>query len=38
MAFAKDIKLELLEGGKYKLDLLGQKDEGTFTVDPSKKS
>ena len=37
MSFAKDVKLELLEGGKYKLDLLGQKDEGTFTVDPSKK-
>jgi uncharacterized protein (TIGR03067 family) len=37
MAFAKDVKLELLAGGKYKLDLLGQKDEGTFSVDPSKK-
>ena len=37
MAFAKDVKLELLAGGKYKLDLLGQKDEGTFTVDPAKK-
>lgn len=36
MSFAKDVKLELLDGGKYKLDLLGQKDEGTFTVDPSK--
>ena len=34
MAFAKDVKLEMLAGGKYKLDLLGQKDEGTFTVDP----
>ena len=37
MAIVKDVKLELLEGGKYKLDLLGQKDEGTFSVDPSKK-
>jgi uncharacterized protein (TIGR03067 family) len=37
MPFAKDVKLELLEGGKYQLDLLGQKDEGTFSVDPSKK-
>jgi len=37
MPFDKDVKLELVEGGKYKLDLLGQKDEGTFTVDPSKK-
>jgi uncharacterized protein (TIGR03067 family) len=36
-AVVKDVKLELAEGGKYKLDLLGQKDEGTFSVDPSKK-
>jgi uncharacterized protein (TIGR03067 family) len=37
MAFAKDVKLEMLAGGKYQLDLLGQKDEGTFSVNPSKK-
>jgi uncharacterized protein (TIGR03067 family) len=36
-AVVKDVKLELAEGGKYKLDLLGQKDEGTFSVDPSRK-
>jgi uncharacterized protein (TIGR03067 family) len=37
MALFKELKFEIPESGKYKLDFGGQKDEGTFTVDPSKK-
>ena len=37
LALFKDLKFEIPESGKYKLEFGGQKDEGTFTVDPSKK-
>ena len=36
LALFKELKFEIAEGGKYTLEL-GVKDEGTFTVDPSKK-
>jgi uncharacterized protein (TIGR03067 family) len=36
LALLKDLKFEILEGGKYVIQL-GEKDEGTFTVDPAKK-
>ena len=35
--FAKDVALEIGEGGKYTVLILGQKDAGTVTVDPTKK-
>ena len=37
LALFKDLTFEIPASGKYKLVLGGQKDEGTFTVDPSKK-
>jgi uncharacterized protein (TIGR03067 family) len=36
MAMLKDLKFEITGPGKYVAEL-GEKDEGTFTVDPSKK-
>jgi len=35
MALLKDLKFEITDPGKYVAEL-GEKDEGTFTVDPSK--
>jgi uncharacterized protein (TIGR03067 family) len=32
----KGLKFEIREGGKYAVDFGDEKDEGTFTVDPSK--
>jgi uncharacterized protein (TIGR03067 family) len=32
----QELKFEITAGGKYVAELAGQKDEGTFTVDPSK--
>ena len=37
LGFLKDLKFEIGEGGKYAIELGGQKDIGTFSVDPSKK-
>jgi uncharacterized protein (TIGR03067 family) len=37
LALFKELRFEIPESGKYKLELGGQKDEGTFSVDPSKK-
>jgi uncharacterized protein (TIGR03067 family) len=36
-AFVKDVTLEIGEGGKYTVLILGQKDVGTVTIDPTKK-
>lgn len=36
MELLKGLKFEILEGGKYLIEVGGQKDEGTFTVDPAK--
>src|ERR1700755_3320111 len=36
LAVFKDSTLEIRDGGKYTVTVGGQKDEGTFTVDPSK--
>ena len=37
LAVFKDLRFEIPESGKYRLELGGVKDEGTMTVDPSRK-
>jgi uncharacterized protein (TIGR03067 family) len=36
-AFVKDVTLEIGEGGKYTVLILGQKDAGSVSIDPTKK-